>query len=351
MDTRSINLSLGIIAMTCGIGALYFLAPVLIPLVLAFVLAILVNSLVRFIGDRWRAAPRWAVLVLAALVVTLGTAIAFVILAQGAANVVREMPQLIGRIDTLLRQTGPALHLRKPPDLASIVGEISVPSIAAGVAGSVGHLFSGLVLMIAYFGFILAGRTRATRKLASLSALSGAKIPIEAAVNHISTGVELYVWVHTVTGLIIAGASALVMFAVGLDNALFWSILLFLLCYIPIIGVTVGSIVPALFALGQFPGWWQSAVIFGGIQVAAGLVGNLIFPRLQAATQNIDPVATLFALAFWGFLWGLTGAFLAIPLTMIVMMVCAYFPQTRWLAILLSNDADPLFPGLSADEE
>ena len=79
MDTRSINLSLGIIAMTCGIGALYFLAPVLIPLVLAFVLAILVNSLVRFIGDRWRAAPRWAVLVLAALVVTLGTAIAFVI--------------------------------------------------------------------------------------------------------------------------------------------------------------------------------------------------------------------------------------------------------------------------------
>jgi predicted PurR-regulated permease PerM len=86
------------------------------------------------------------------------------------------------------------------------------------------------------------------------------------------------------------------------------------------------------------------AVIFAGIQLAAVLVGNLIYPRLQAETQNIDPVATLFALAFWGFLWGLTGAFLAVPLTTIVMMVCSYLPATRWLAILLSNDADPKFP-------
>jgi AI-2 transport protein TqsA len=117
-----------------------------------------------------------------------------------------------------------------------------------------------------------------------------------------------------------------------------------MLDFIPMIGVTVGSIVPALFALVQFSTWWQSAVVFVGIQVAAGIVGNFIYPRLQAETQNMDPVATLFALAFWGFLWGITGAFLAVPLTTIVMMVCAYFPQTRWLSILLSNDGKPAFP-------
>jgi predicted PurR-regulated permease PerM len=106
--------------------------------------------------------------------------------------------------------------------------------------------------MIAYFGFIIAGRARATRKLASLSALPGVNVPLEAAVQHIATRVELYPWAHTVTGVIIATTSAVVMVAVGLHNAVFWSILLFMLCYIPLIGVTVGSIVPALFALVQF---------------------------------------------------------------------------------------------------
>jgi predicted PurR-regulated permease PerM len=72
-------------------------------------------------------------------------------------------------------------------------------------------------------------------------------------------------------------------------------------------------------------------------------VGNLIYPRMQAETQNIDPVATILALAFWGFLWGLPGAFLAVPLTLMLMMVCAQFESTRWVAVLLSNDGSPQF--------
>jgi predicted PurR-regulated permease PerM len=138
------------------------------------------------------------------------------------------------------------------------------------------------------------------------------------------------------------------MLAVGLGNILFWTVMLFLLCYIPVIGVTVGSIFPALFALLQFPTWWQAGVIFGGIQAAATIVGNFIYPRMQAETQNIDPVATLVALGFWSILWGLAGAFLAVPLTLIGMMVCVRIPRARWLAILLSNDGNPNFPESTA---
>jgi predicted PurR-regulated permease PerM len=85
-------------------------------------------------------------------------------------------------------------------------------------------------------------------------------------------------------------------------------------------------------------------VVFGVIQGVAFVVGNFIYPRMQAETQNIDPVATLLSLAFWGYLWGLTGAFLAVPLTLIVMMICAQFPRARWVAILLSNDGRVAFP-------
>lgn len=343
LEAPSKGIALAVIATAAGIGLLYFLRPVLIPLILAFVLAVLVNALVRFIGKRSPKAPRWAVLLLAGVIVVVAAAAAFVVIAQGAANMVREAPRLMARMDELVFDAGQALHLHKPLSLATLIGNLSVPQIAGTAAGSVGQLFSGLVLMITYFGFILAGRERVNRKIASLGRLSRKPMPIEEAVSYISARIETYVWVHTVTGTIVASASCAVMLAVGLHNALFWAVMILLLSFIPMIGVTIGSIVPALFALVQFPNWWQAAVIFAGIQAAAGIVGNLIYPRLQAQTQNIDPVATLFALAFWGYLWGLTGAFLAVPLTTIVMMVCGYFPQTRWLAIVLSNDGSPVF--------
>jgi AI-2 transport protein TqsA len=343
MTARTSNIAQAVTATAAAMALLYFLRDVLIPLVLALVLAVLVSALVRFIAERARGAPNWLVVALAALVVITCASAAILVFARGAANMVREAPALANRIEQLVEQLGRDLHLSKPLQLKTLIGDISVPQIAGSVAGGVSSVFAGLLLMITYFIFILSGRSRARHKLAQISTSAKGK-PIEAAVHHIAADIETYLWVQTVTGVIIAGASGIIMFAVGLNNSLFWTIVLFLLCYIPMIGVTVGSIVPALFALLQFPSWWQSAVIFGGIQLVATIVGNFVYPRMQAETQNIDPVATLLSLAFWGFLWGLTGAFLAVPLTLMVMMICAYFPRTRWIAVLLSNDGRPKFP-------
>jgi predicted PurR-regulated permease PerM len=161
---------------------------------------------------------------------------------------------------------------------------------------------------------------------------------IRTVVERIADDIETYIWVQTITGTILTAAAAAVMLTVGLDNVLFWSVIFFLLTFIPNIGVTIGSIAPALFALIQFPSIWPAIVIFAVIQVVATVVGNFIYPRLQAQTQNIDPVTTIMSLSFWAFLWGLAGAFLAVPLTLMSMMVFAQFPRTRWIAALLSND-------------
>jgi predicted PurR-regulated permease PerM len=346
LTSRQSSIAQSVTAAAAGMAILYFLRGVLIPLVLAFVLAILVNAVVRMIAVRAPRAPRWAVGMLAALVVIGSVAAGIYVLAQGTAQMVAQGPQLISRIDETVQMAGRALHLKKAINLAALTGQVNVPHLAGSVLGSVQSIFSALLLVVTYFGFILAGRSRMNRLIVNLSSSSGGKKSLKAAVDYIEADIETYVWVQTVTGLMIAAASAAVMFAVGLDNAWFWTILLFLLCFIPMIGVTVGSIVPALFALLQFQSWWQAAVIFGGIQVVAFVVGNLIYPRLQAQTQNINPIATLLALSFWGSLWGLTGAFLAVPLTLMVMMVCAYFEQSRWVAVLLSDVGKPSFPKL-----
>jgi predicted PurR-regulated permease PerM len=132
-----------------------------------------------------------------------------------------------------------------------------------------------------------------------------------------------------------------IMAAMGLDHALFWAFFIFLTGYIPIIGPAIGTFLPAVFALVQYQSYWPPLIIFAGCQAVNFFVGNVIYPRMQSRSLNLDPVVVLLALAFWSTMWGLTGAFLSTPLTVVAMVVLAQFPGSRWIAILLSQNGHP----------
>jgi predicted PurR-regulated permease PerM len=298
---------------------------------------------VRFIQNRWTKAPPWAVAALAAVVIIVCAAGSIFVLAQGMVQIVAEGPALLKRLDQIVFDVGRSFHLHEDVHLSTLVGNVSVPQIAGSIASGVQDFATGLLLMIVYFGFLIAGRQRIRRKMDAVAGSSDRATAIRSVTERISRDIETYVWVQTITGLMLTASAVVVMLAVRLDNVLFWAVIFFLLTFIPNIGITVGSIAPALFALIQFPTYWQAATIFVVIQVVATIVGNLIYPRLQAETQNIDPVVTILALAFWTLLWGLPGAFLSIPMTLMLMMVFAQFDSTRWIAALLSNDGKPAY--------
>jgi predicted PurR-regulated permease PerM len=327
-----------------ALALLYFLRSIIIPFVVAYVLTVLVSALVRFIQNRWAGAPFWAVSLVAGLVVILTASAGIFVMAQGAAQMVSQGPALVTRLDQILVDAGTSLRLSEPLHISTVVGKLSVPQVAGFILAQMQGLFTGLLLMIVYFGFLLAGQRRIRKKISLAAGSSRRAKTISNVVERASTDIETYVWVQTVTGLMLTISAAIVMLAVGLNNVLFWSVIFFLLTFIPNIGITIGSIAPALFALIQFPTVWQAVTIFGVIQLVATIVGNLIYPRMQAQTQNIDPVVTLLSLAFWTLLWGLAGSFLAVPMTLMLMMVFAQFQSTRWVAALLSNDGKPAFP-------
>jgi predicted PurR-regulated permease PerM len=273
------------------------------------------------------------------IIVALGTALT--VLVQGVSQLVSQAPPLYARIGAILLDLSAALRLDQPLRLATLLGNVSLPQLARQLLGAVQGLFSSLLLVILYFVFLLAERRKVARKVRNITNSSARSSVVMLGIDQVSQDIETYVWVQTVTGLMLAAGSGLVMVAVGLENALFWTFVLFLLSFIPILGVTVGSIAPAAFALLQFPTLWQALSIFGGIQLVAFVIGNLVYPRMQAKTQNISPIATLLSLAFWSFLWGMPGAFLSVPLTLLLMLVCAKFDSARWVAVLLSNDGTP----------
>ncbi len=338
MAARSISVATTLTGTAAAFAFLYFFRPVLVPFVGAFVLAVLVSGLVRWIRDRSPKAPGWAVSLIAGLVVIIAASAALFVMGQGMVQMVAQGPALMERIDGLVQSAGQSFHLKEQLHLTNLIGSVSVPQIAGFVLSSVQGLASGVLLMIVYFGFMLAGRERMNNKLDHFEGSQGRAKTIRRIVVKIAQDLFTYIWVQTITGTILTVAAAAVMLAVGLNNILFWCVVFFLLTFIPNIGVTVGSVAPALFALLQFPTLWQAITIFAVIQIVATVVGNMIYPRLQAEKQNIDPLATILSLSFWTLLWGLAGAFLAVPLTLMTMTVFAQFESTKWVAALLSND-------------
>ena len=343
MTVRPIATAQILTGAAAAVALLYFLSDILIPLIIAFVLVVLVDAVVSFIDRRWPRAPRWAVSVLAGLTVIVSASTGIFVLAQGAVQMVEQGPALVERVEALVQSAGRSFGLTEPLRLSELVGQVNVPQIAGHILSAAQGVAGAVLLIVIYFGFMVAGRRRISRKIDAVAGSSAGRSRLKGIIERIAADLKTYLWVQTITGAMLASASALVMLAVGLDNVLFWTVVLFLLSFIPQIGVTVGSIVPALFALLQFDTFWQALAIFGAIQLIAFVIGNLIYPRMQADTQNIDPVTTLLALSFWTFLWGLPGAFLAVPMTLMLMMIFAQFDSTRWVAAALSNDGKPDF--------
>jgi predicted PurR-regulated permease PerM len=192
-----------------------------------------------------------------------------------------------------------------------------------------------------YLGFLFASRASFRKKALRLFPSAEGHRNAAAAFDRIRNGIERYLWVQTVTGLMIAVASTAILMMVGMPNAVFWGFLILVTSYVPIIGGMIGTYLPPLFALVEFNNYWQPGLILVGLFVVGFVVGSIIFPRMQGRSLNLDPVVILLSLSFWGLVWGVPGMFLSTPLTVTMMVVADQFPSTRWMAILLSSDGHP----------
>jgi AI-2 transport protein TqsA len=330
-----------ILAVIAAGATLYWLRGIFTPLALAVFLAIMVDGFSRVLLKRAKGLPRRAALPMAVVIsIILFGGTTFVI-AETAAGFAGQVAAYAPRLNGLLARVAGLFGLQIPPTIDQLVQQLNPTRYIGDVARAVQDFTSTAFFVLIYLGFILASRRGFERKIVGLFPGREERQQAVEAFHRIRDGVEQYLWVQTVTGLMIAVASWIAMLAVGLDNALFWAFLIFIASYIPVVGGLVGILAPPVFALLQFETFWQAITLLAVLEVIQFVVGNVILPRMQGRSLNIDPVVVLLALAFWGAIWGLTGAFLSTPLTVMLMVILAQFPGSRWIAVLLSADGEP----------
>ncbi|CAN7323304.1 AI-2E family transporter [Brevundimonas sp. LjRoot202] len=337
------------IAVVAAGAAVYWLRDILTPLAMAIFLLIMIDGVKRFIEARTRIPQRFAGAAALILIVLLFFA-SIAVIVNGAAGFFDEatgVTSRIGpRIDQILVDGGRILGIETVPTAAELMTQLDIRSYLADAALQAQGVLTGAFFVMIYLAFLLASQSGFRRKIVGMFPDRTARGEALEVFQRVRGGVEGYLWVQTVTGAMICAAAWLLMRAVGLQNAEFWTFVIFIVGFIPVLGGAVAGLAPPLFALVQFETYWQAAVLLIGLQTILFISGNLIQPRMQGDNQNIDPVVVLLALAFWGKIWGVVGMFLSTPLAVMAMAILAEFKGSRWMAILLSGDGEPY-----ADEE
>jgi AI-2 transport protein TqsA len=338
---RNALVAIAVVAMG---AAVYWLRDILTPLAMAIFLLIMIDGVKRFIEERTPVPSRFAGAAALILIVVLFFASIWVIVngATGFFDEATGVTSRIGpRIDQILIDGGRVLGIEAVPTAAELMTQLDVRRYLTDAAMQAQGVLTGAFFVMVYLAFLLASQSGFRRKIVGMFPDRTARGEALEVFQRVRGGVEGYLWVQTVTGAMICAAAWLLMRAVGLQNAEFWTFVIFVVGFIPVLGGAVAGLAPPLFALVQFESYWPAAILLIGLQSILFISGNIIQPRMQGDNQNIDPVVVLLALAFWGKVWGVVGMFLSTPLAVMAMAILAEFKGSRWMAILLSGDGEP----------
>ena len=325
------------------VGAMvWWLRGILAPFALALFLMVIIDGLARVLRHRIPYFPKRAALPLAMLLTTIVFAVAAYVVADNASGFILQLIKDAPKLNGLIGQLGARFGMQVPATVGELVAQLNLPNYLVSVADALKTVASGAGLVFIYLIFLFLARSGFDEKAHLLFPTGEERIHAARIFIRIRTGVERYVWVQTITGIILASASWAIMALVGLDNAVFWAFLIFIAAYVPILGGAIGIMLPPIFALVQFNGHvHQALILFAGAEAIHFVVGNFVAPRMQGVTLNVDPVVVVLSLAFWGAIWGLTGMFLSTPLTVVAIVVLVQFPGTKWISVLLSGDGNP----------
>lgn len=332
---------LAIIAMVLIVAALRATAWISGTLAFAFFAALALQPVQSWIGARVPRAMGW----LGHLAALLTMLLIFVLFTAGLLFVVQQLAAGIVRYREPLERLAARISARIDIAAGQPSGDGTAPlaerlidpvmSLATGVAQSMWSFGGVLTLLFFLVWLMLLEAPSYSAKLSGIaSRRDGAAL--HDIVDATASRFRSYLLMRALLGL----ATGLLYMAWtwwwGLDFVLVWGLLAFLLNFIPTIGSIIAGVLPvALAFLQRDP--VSALIIGGGLLVIEQVMGNYVDPLLQGRQLSLSPLAVLLALAFWTWMWGLVGALLAVPMTLVLTIACAHVEALKPIALALSN--------------
>lgn len=342
LSLRLINISLGIIVFFIAVWVLVIGQSIIIPFLIALFISFIMDPLVNLL-NRWRVPHGLSVF----LTIILAFSILYLLGLLVYSNVqsfVRQFPVYEIRLKESLGNIGTGFEslFGRPLDIKiwenfDFLDTMQGYSIAKGVLSSVGtfvSFFAKLLIVIILLAYLLTGKRNINKKI-YVAFPEGQAYYIVTIIESIISSVQRYLGTKTIISFITGILSIIVFYAFGLDFAIFWGFLIFLFNFIPNIGSIIASLLPVLFSLLQFgsfsTAFWM-LLILSLIQLG---MGNIVEPRMMGYSLNLSPMIVILNLVFWGYIWGVAGMFLSVPILATLTIVFEKIESLRFISVFL----------------
>jgi AI-2 transport protein TqsA len=231
-----------------------------------------------------------------------------------------------GIIQSLQSLTGASLN-----SLKSAVSPAQATGIAAAIVAFAAKGVAQVFFILFIFAFMLSAAFSLRDKTV---AGFGPDNPAMAKVQEFTSGVRQYMNLLTAVNLLVAVGDTVFLWIIGIDFALLWGILAFLMGYIPSIGWWISLIPPFLLAWSQY-GIQKAIIVLVAYVLINGGVQNIVQPRMMGKGLRISPLVVFISVIVWATILGGMGALIAVPLTMLVMQMLGMSESTRWIVALM----------------
>lgn len=341
-ELRLSNGFLGIIVVFATGVLLYQLQAVLLPFILAIFLSYIFSPVVLFLKKKKIPSPI-ALLLVFVFISGLFFGL-FTVIYASFESFVREAPKYQDRLSIILNnftstvdQIGALFDVK--PENFGLSDLVDVSSLSSALTSSASSLFSGLgdtfiVLLLMFFILAGSGNLKAKVKFAMTDEHS---LRLSSIVESIDMRVRQYLIAKTIISLAIGSLTTVILLIFGVDFALLWGFLTFLLNFIPNIGSVVAVIFPVTIAFLQFDSTATPLLLLLLMTVSHSIIGNVIEPKIMGFSLDLSPLLVLVALIFWGWLWGILGMILAVPMMSILKIISENVEALHPISVLMSG--------------
>ncbi|PXW24833.1 AI-2E family transporter [Paraburkholderia caballeronis] len=314
------------------------LVPIAFGIIATYVIFGLAGLLRRipYAGERLKAGLRYTI---AATLMVFIVYLSVDLLLSDKDRLMALAPKYEATLLALLTKFAAFLHIETEASWTAIrrdlLATVDVQAIITATLSSVSSLIATIVVVTLYAAFFLVEHAKFRRKLVTFA---GGTTQIVSVIDEVNAKIGTYLALKALLGVILGIASWVCMYFIGLEFAELWAVLIGLLNFIPYAGSLVSVALPTLLAALQFGQLSEAFAIFVALTVINFVVGHILDPWLMGGSLNLSPTVILISLAAWSSVWGIAGAFLAVPITVGLIIAFSAFDSTRRFAMLLTND-------------
>jgi predicted PurR-regulated permease PerM len=354
--------ALAVLAALASVFALSWAQAFVVPLLLGIVLAYTLNPLVVWLEAIWIPRVAGTTIVMASVIGALvfGT----YSLRGQMQTIVEQLPEAatqfaaalgrmrIGQFGDMQKMRDAASEVEKATTQAGTGGSAAPPAthvivdqpmlrlgnfLWAGSMGALGAMGQAAMVVFLIF-FLLLGGDTFKRKLVRLTgaSLSARKITVDI-LDDINSSIQKYMFMLLTTNLLVALLSWIAFRWIGLENAGAWAAAAGVLHIVPYLGPGATALATGMVAFMQFKSFAMALVAAGASLAIATAVGTFVTTWMTGRIANLNPAAVFISLVFWGWLWGVWGMLLSIPIIVIVKVVSNHVEPLHPMAELLGD--------------